>query len=300
MSEIRHTYEADHHPEVVENAKAVRSLELLGIKDKLADPASRRSFFQELDDETFKKFLGYVNSVTRRQPTSYEYEDGQLPMEHTPPFEDKEMLMKATFATIREILSDEETEAAESLELAGLTLAGAVNYIHPYKNGNGRVGRVAHYLVTYGAERGDEAMEAELYGAIAKLPPYTFDERRSIIDTPPPELRGELLSQMPPSPLHQSDTDPRKRSSEMVLFYLQVMKGEVEGNNQSEVIYSHKIEPGRYEIEKIAPDQISLIAMYRKKYLDNSFVPNNIPSDLPADAKRIFGEPKQSSGQISM
>ncbi|MEX2028676.1 MAG: hypothetical protein WD988_04235 [Candidatus Curtissbacteria bacterium] len=112
----------DHHPEIVENNKATRRLEILGVKEKLADPNTRREFFKSMSDERYKKMLGYINSLTRGKRIKYDYEDGRVPMDPTPPEEDKDHLMQQTFETVREILGNDTLDNEPALQVVGFSI----------------------------------------------------------------------------------------------------------------------------------------------------------------------------------
>src|SRR5260370_209081 len=121
------TFEYDHYPEIVDDGRGHRRVELLGLAEELVNRGQGREFFAGLDDERFRKFAGYVNAVTQHKPISYEYGNGRLAGIPTPPTEDKAVLMKETFEAVREILNTQELDDADALRRAGLTMAGALN-----------------------------------------------------------------------------------------------------------------------------------------------------------------------------
>ncbi len=284
-------FEEDHHPEVVESGKASRRIERLGLKEELGDPEKRRAYFGNLTDEKYKKALGYVNSLSRGESIDYNYQDGQLPLEPTPQLEDKERLMSSTFQTVREILGDENMNTAHALRVAGLTLAGGVNYIHPYENGNGRTGRVMHYVMEFGNQRGEQVLEEELYAIIGKLPLYDTDRAKALDDGPPPELTEELNQLVGRN--SEGITDLRVLASKRVELFLAMMKGNVDVPINREVIIRNlslaqvgdTIQP-----EKVSPGQINGRELYEKQYLYNSSVPNRRLGEVPLGARRVMGE----------
>lgn len=281
--ETTETIQSEHFPEVAN--KANRRLELLKVSEKLRTPEERREFFKNLSDERFKKMLGYINSLTRGKKLDEEYEDGKVPGTPTPPLEDKDVLMKASFEAVRNILANDNLDNADALQIAGLTLAGAVNYIHPYENGNGRVGRVGHYLIEFGNQRGKEALQSELYAAIGKLEVYDTDKIRAIDNTPPPELERALYRQIPEE---NAQTDDRKQASERVGVFLKMMQGDIQVPIFQEVPVPTLVD----NIPKFKPVQagkIDGLELYRQSYLARSSVPNREPNETPQNAKRIKG-----------
>lgn len=278
----------DHFPEVAN--KATRRIELLGSREKLLNPHDRREFFKTVPDERFKKMLGYINSITRGQQLEYNYKDGQFPMDPTPSLEDKNPLMLETFNAVRSILNNADIDDKTALQRAGLTLAGAVNYIHPYEDGNGRVGRVAHYIIEFGNERGDKAFEEELYAIIAKLPMYDTDVENALNDTPPPELDFALRQ----NTQEQAETDNRKRATQKVRTFLDMMQGKTKVPIQTEAIIPIK-ENNQIRFNKIPPGGIDGVQLYLKSYLALSSVPNRKPEEIPSNASRVLAQRRDAS-----
>ncbi len=91
-------------------------------------------------------------------------------MNPTPPLSDKAILMKNAIEAVKHILDDKDLSDEVALRRAGITLAGGINFIHPYGGGNGRTGRLIQYLMEYGTERGFEAFEVEAYAIINGAP----------------------------------------------------------------------------------------------------------------------------------
>jgi hypothetical protein len=285
--------EHDHHPEAVDAQKGTRRLELLGLNEMLAQPDSRRVFFAELGDEEYAKLLGYINSVMRKQPIQYDYGDSSPNFLVTPPPEDKAPLMEQTFKTIRSILGNHELDERAALRRAGLTMAGAINYVHPYGNGNGRTGRVAHYLMEFGSERGDQAFNDELYAIIAKVPVYDFDNRQAIYDTPPPQLERALAQtaheQNPTTWEYISD---RQRALEAVRVYLGMMEGNLTVPITEDVShwYADSTQPSGARREFFPVGTITGDQLYERDYTRLSTVPTYSPEDIPTDAHRVVAE----------
>jgi hypothetical protein len=49
------TIEYDHYPEVVDNNRGKKRVELLGLSETLAHPRERRNYFANLDNEGYRK-----------------------------------------------------------------------------------------------------------------------------------------------------------------------------------------------------------------------------------------------------
>src|SRR5260370_11165150 len=116
------TFEYDHYPEIVDDGRGHRRVELLGLAEELVDQAQRREFFAGLDDERFRKFAGYVNAVTQHKPISYEYGNGRLAGIPTPPTEDKAVLMKETFEAVSEKLIKTVVDDRDALNPPRVTM----------------------------------------------------------------------------------------------------------------------------------------------------------------------------------
>ena len=223
MSEtIQRTIEADHFPEVAADGNGTRRLELLGIKELLRESDQRRALFASMSNDEYKKYIGYINSITRGEKVSDGYADGKLGFIATPSLEDKEMLMDKSFEAVRDILSDKDSDDEVALRRAGLTIAGAINYIHPYENGNGRSGRAMHYLVEFGNQRGDEIFDQEMSATIGKYPVYD-GELMAIYDSPPPAMTRALDEKV-----GAVDVDPRQAATARVELFLDMMRGKSE------------------------------------------------------------------------
>ncbi|HJV32623.1 MAG TPA: Fic family protein, partial [Patescibacteria group bacterium] len=275
--------ESDHHFDVVEEGKGMRRIEKLGLKERLKTPEERKRLFASLTDEQYRKMLGYVNSLMRGKKISYEYGDAFTPSLVTPPREMKEPLMKEAFATVREILSDDQADPEEALRLAGLAMAGAVNYIHPYDNGNGRVGRIMHYLMEFGTER-ESVMEDELRALIAKVPLYEGDASPVIDDTPPFELEEALYKKAFELDPSLDQDDDREGAAAMVRTFLKMMRGEVQVPIIRDVtlVTWLRMDDTR-EREKIPVGGIDGKTLYVREYVTGSTAPNRSRDQMPSD-----------------
>lgn len=289
------TIEHDHFPEVVDNGKGTHRLELLNIKEDLRTPSERRRYFTELPNEDFHRMVGYVNSITRGEKISYEYEDGQFPMGETPELEEKGDLMELTFDTVKEILTDDEIDDETALRRAGLTLAGAINYIHPFKNGNGRTGRVLHYLIEFGSERGDDSFNNEMYAAIAKLPAYEGDTAKAISNTPPVELEPSINAYLSAHrEVTESNLSPRAQASARVVAFLDMMRGQAEILISQDAVFMDTVNGVKKRFDAGSVDGRQL---YEALYVGQSTTPNRMPVN---GANPIRAEKRQPRGTISL
>jgi len=278
MSEtIQRAIEADHFPEVAADGNGTRRLELLGIKESLREPDQRRALFASMSNDEYKKYIGYINSITRGEKVSDNYADGKLGFIATPSLEDKEMLMDKSFEAVRDILSDKDSDDEIALRRAGLTIAGAINYIHPYENGNGRSGRAMHYLVEFGNQRGDEIFDLEMSATIGKYPVYD-GELMAIYDSPPPAMTRALDEKV-----GTVDVDPRQAATARVELFLDMMKGKSE-IVINEPVLVHQAGSTKFIANNFvaqSPGTTSGPELYEQTYLGLSSTPNRpISTDM--------------------
>lgn len=289
-SQGEHYYEAGHHPEVVQNNKATRMLELLGINEHLRTPSARRELFSGFSDETFQKYIGYINSVSRGKPIQYEYENGTLPMTDIPSENDKAKLMREVFESVRQILQDDSLSDDQALEYAGLTLGGGILLTHPYNDGNGRASRASQYLLTYGNERGDQAVETDLYAALAKLPVTKDDPRHAIENIPPPALVKELYGHLESvDPAGMQLLDGPGQAARMVSLYCDVMAGRIKLMNSAPVRTMIRTADGKISSEIDAPGTVDLRDVYVKSYHGLSRIPDIAAIQASDAGNRVQG-----------
>jgi len=300
MPQIEH----DHYPEIVENGQGTRRLELLGVSEQFRNPQERRQFFANLSDDNYTQMISYVNSITQGKTISHDYADGRLPLLETPPLEDKQPLMELAFKSVREIASDPNLDDKTALRRAGLTLAGAINYIHPKENGNGRTGRVSHYLVEFGTERGDKAVNEELYAVIGKLPMYNTDKFKALHDTPPIKLERALdLQVAQSSPADYARLSVRERASARVVAFLDMMRGETTVPIAEATRLPNGTgadADGKYHFERFEPNQLTGIELYERQYLAYSTIPNRLPEEVPLGAQRVMAEKPTNAPKASV
>jgi len=296
---MAHSVEHDHYPEVVENGQGTRRLELLGIDESLDEPAERRQFFAELSDEQFAHMTGYINSVTRGQRINYDYADGvfwegKTPRKKPPPLEDKEPLMNMAFAAVREITADTSLDDRTALRRAGLAMAGALNYIHAYTNGNGRTSRVMQYLIEFGTERGEKAVNEELYAIIGKLPVYDTDATIAIDNIPHPALDRALTRVTArKNPEQYAHLSGRQKATANVMTFLDMMRGAIDVPIDERVVMKRTKEGRGFSIEYAEPGTIDGVALTENEYLRMSTISNRGPDDVPEGAQRVLVAQKQ-------
>jgi hypothetical protein len=297
--------EEDHFPDVVENNGGIARLEALGIKEKLRDPTERRAFFAEMTNDQYRLMFGYVNALTRGMTAKHAhdaYEDGELPLpeDATPPLEDKEKLMELLFNTAREIAQDQNLDAPLALRRIGLTLSGGINFIHPKLNGNGRSGRIMHYIAEFGTERGDQAFNEELYAIIAKTKVYDSDADAALYDTPPPELttalgrRAAALGGESYKLLNN-----RERAAARVAVFLDMMRGRTHISIDEDVsrLRGSPVRGDVY-IETIPSGTIGGAELYEREYVAMSAIPKRTPTEIPPGAQRVLTRREKSEGQM--
>lgn len=276
----------------------MRRIEMLKLTEDLESPKARVKFFSKLTNEEFRKFFGYINSITRGEKIDYDYEDGQLPALVTPPLENKEELMNQAFAAVREILSqeddgDDEDVFNRKLRRAALTLAGAINYIHPKKDGNGRVARVLHYLMEYGTDRGEKLFEDELYSIIAKNPTYKVDVAQPIHNSPPSKLEWALSEYARQHDELYDTLNERGQAAYRVRVFLHMMKGDIQVPIDQEVsTYPKLYEDSERKKDTIPSGELSGDELYEREYLAYSMTPNRSPDEVSPDAEKT--KPKRS------
>jgi hypothetical protein len=301
--EVMFEVEDSHHPEVFENDKGTRRLELLGLKEQLRDPADRRSFFAGMTDEDYAKMAHYAGSVAYGEKVDYEYYDGHTTQGETPPLEDKERLMNVVFSAARDIAQNPELDDRTALRDIGLTLGGGTDYVHPRIDGNGRQGRILHYVAEFGSERGDDAVNVELYGVVAKLPVYDTDKKVPIDHMPSDELTGALNRHVLREHEAQGggELSLRELASKRVEAFADMMRGKVNIPVPFRVsrIYVPFGQTGA-TVENHPPNTFDGKTLYEKDYVDVSALPHRQPNEVPAHARRVKAAQRQQRKTISI
>lgn len=301
--------EGDHYPEIVENGGAMQFVEQLGFdKEDLKKAYSRRELLSSLSDEELVEMVFSINRfVTNGQETDSEFKDGQVVAIDTPKLEDKEPLMRLASKTIKEIASDADLGDQDALHRAGLTFSGAISYIHPFENGNGRTARTGHYMIEFGMERGEKLFEQELYAIIGKLPMYESDDGKKALDNP---LRLALTQSLDAYAAHNlpeyfEEGDERAMTVARVLTFLDVMRGKLHVPINQEVLFCEKLpkeeqrrvvgENGRTrkiqgKTTRYPSGSLDCLQYYELSYLSTSTIPNRDPDYIPRGLERVRGE----------
>jgi hypothetical protein len=202
--------------------------------------------------------------------------------------------MDLTFEAVKSIISEgtgaqrSEQELRDSLRRAALTLAGAINYIHPKENGNGRSGRILHYLIEFGTERGEMLFEDEMYSLIAKIETYEGDDYKPLFNTPPPEVYRALGNQLNNS---ESQLVRADRATRIVESFLKMMSGDEVVLIRDDVVRWRKKDRILF-----TQNSIDAFSLYLFDYTLLSEVPNRDCTAVDPGVTRIQATPRKRSG----
>ncbi len=139
----------------------VNFLDKIGSAEVLADPESRKDFILELSTDDFSNWLVRINGMARGVVPGEREIDGQnvhTALMEPPEAEDKEPLLVATLEAAKSILTN-TGDVEEALARTSLLFSGAINYIHPFADGNGRTSRVLGFLTFEGYDGSAESAE---------------------------------------------------------------------------------------------------------------------------------------------
>lgn len=188
--------------EVVTHANnfAPQIAEFVQSNEALADPATRRDYFEHLGTDDFIDFTQQIASLVRTgDSTQMQHFDGatvSLMGHEVPDQREKETLLRETWDTAKSFLIDRTITDEDALEYAGLTVAGGVLLAHPFADGNGRTSRYASYIVSRGAENIDSlnAMSQSLSGEwqVAPSRKIVLREPRSYTAEQPEDIEWEF------------------------------------------------------------------------------------------------------------
>ena len=121
-------------------------LKRLGFVDAMKDPVRFKEWLEKLTFKEFQEHLIRINGIIREIPISKRDIDGNkvlvgsdMGMEFLPPEdEDKNELLKYAFERLKDI---------PNIKDQGLLLYLSTQYLHLFKDGNGRLGRLLYYIL---------------------------------------------------------------------------------------------------------------------------------------------------------
>ena len=143
-----------------QNNFAQQIVEYVQRNKVLADPITRRDYFEQMTEEDFIDVIQQVASIVRTGDSNHpQHFDGTkvaLMGHEVPDQREKESLLRETWQTAQTLLHDRRLSDEDALEYAALTVAGGLLYVHPFADGNGRTSRTLSYMIARGAESEDE------------------------------------------------------------------------------------------------------------------------------------------------
>ena len=125
--------------------KLFKFLERIGFVDSMKDPVQFKEWLENLTFEEFQEHLIRINGIIREIPISKREIDGskvlvgsEMGIEFLPPEDaDKNELLKDVFEKLKHI---------PNIQDQGLLLYLSIQYLHLFKDGNGRLGRLLYYI----------------------------------------------------------------------------------------------------------------------------------------------------------
>lgn len=132
--------------------KLLQFLKETQAEQSLSTPESRRELILQTDFGVFENWLQRVNGISRRiKPVNRDlYDtDSETYSMNAPDIQDRQLLLKQAWRASKRIL-EPETEVDQKLKDVSLLLGGAINFIHPFEDGNGRASRVVSLLAREG------------------------------------------------------------------------------------------------------------------------------------------------------
>ncbi len=145
-------------PEVM--ATTIKLMDYLHADEVFTSPVQSKQFLNSLSYDDFKRFISLVNGVERDVPISQRGVVGGPSLFEQNPILGEGVQYRPPGREDAEVLLTETLTVAQELDdpgVAGLTLAFAINAIHPFGNGNGRTGRFICALLAKGYDGSPEA-----------------------------------------------------------------------------------------------------------------------------------------------
>ncbi len=211
--------------------KLLRFLKETQAEQSLSTPESRRKLILQTNFGVFENWLQRVNGITRKiKPVDrYIYDtDSETYSMSAPDIQDRQLLLKQAWEASKRIL-EPETEIDQKLKDVSLLLGGAINFIHPFEDGNGRTGRVVSLLTREGFDGSQKSrgLIEEVVGERGRwvlnnnprtLAPLlnnriyaSFWEQAGLPDGPPIEIGDMVMKAITKSTIaHLSESTQRK------------------------------------------------------------------------------------------
>lgn len=175
-------------------------LEYVHSNEALADPVTRRDYFEHMSGDDFIDFTQQVASLVRTGDSEQrQYFDGEkvgLMGHEVPDQRHKEGLLRETWDTAKSFLSDRDISDEDALEYAALTVAGGILYVHPFADGNGRTSRFTSFIMARGEQDPEafEAMAKSMSGEWQVAPAHQIGvwEKREYKGEQPKEIEWEF------------------------------------------------------------------------------------------------------------
>lgn len=279
----------DRDVALFENGAVWDLLHLYDLVEPLSSPSSRREFFKSLSADQFVSTAFMVNAISTGRDFEYSYGNTKPnTLVATPRQEDKERLMKATFEAAQKILNDTNLDDATALRRTGLTVAASLNYIHPFHDGNGRAGRLIHYMIEFGTDSGQQVFQEETSAIITKvnLPGQKRGTAPLFIDAPS-TLQSALDAYIDVADQAQGlpmEGDIQVRANKKLELYHQMMTGEAT-LLVIDAVPAPQFNDTEFKKVPLKAGSMSYLELHERNYLASSGIPflNERDPELPKE-----------------